>query len=430
MILWLYGLLLYLLLPIFLLRLLWRSIRQPDYRCFWQERLGMRALDKADIWIHAVSVGEAHLAIQLIERWWPDSQHAPRLVISCTTPTGRERINSWLTMPRKARVQLCYIPIDIPNVLARVLRTAQPTMLVIMETEVWPGLIAQAHKQGIYTALINARMSARSARGYTRIQPLSRPAFAAFDLVVAQSKADARRLELLGVAGSRCHITENMKLDCKPSYERKHYKALQEQLGKRPIIWTIGSSRVGEEPALLTAIDALLEAYPQALICWAPRHKERSLPIIEAGLANTSHTIQLRSQGRFDTNTTIILVDGWGELALFYALADCVFIGGTLVDTGSQNLIEPALLAKPIISGPSHYNFAQTHTILMQSGGVLAVKDATELTACLLQLTSDTSKCTKIGKLAKTAIQSRQGATQRTIEHLQALYLSNTANTT
>ena len=429
MILWLYGLLLYLLLPAFLLRLLWRSIRQPEYRYFWQERLGMRALDKADIWIHAVSVGEAHLATHLIEHWWQDITQAPRLVISCSTPTARARISNWCKEHDKAKIQLCYIPIDIPNVVARVLRTASPAMLLIMETEVWPGLVSQAHKQGIQTALINARMSARSARGYTRAQALLRPAFSVFDLVLAQSKADARRLKLLGVERNKCHITESMKFDFSTSYQNTQYKKLQTQIGKRPIIWTIGSSRAGEEQALLAAIDALLAKHPRALVCWAPRHKERSLPIIKTALANASHRMDLRSQGTLGKNSNIVLIDSWGELGLFYALADCVFIGGTLVDTGSQNLIEPALLAKPIISGPSHYNFAQAHRILAQSGGLLAVKNATELISCLLQLASDTSKCTKLGKQAQTAIQSRQGATQRTIKYLQAMYPDNTTST-
>ena len=422
MILRLYALLLYLLTPAFLFRLLWRSVRQPEYRNFWQERLGMRALDKADIWIHAVSVGEVHLAIHLIEHWWQDSTQYPRLIISCTTPTGRERISSWRKRSGHINVQICYIPIDIPGVIARVLRTAKPAMLLIMETEVWPGMISQAHKQGIKTALINARMSVSSARGYTKVKFLLNPIFSCLDLVLAQSKADAQRLQCLGVNSSKCYITDSMKFDFKASYDKIKYKSLQTQIGKRPVIFTIGSSRSGEEQALLAAIDALLKKHPKALICWAPRHKELSFPIIEEHLANKGDKVSLRSQNQFDENTSLLLIDSWGELALFYALADCVFIGGTLVDTGSQNLIEPALLAKPIISGPSHYNFAQAHKALMPSGGLLTVKDTQALIDCLLRLADDTSKCVKLGKLAQNAIQSRRGATNRTIEHLQKLY--------
>ena len=412
----LYSIFLTLLLPLLLLRLIWRSIGQPAYRHHWRQRLGFAQLPQSNIWIHAVSVGEAHLALHLIEHWCPDGT----VIISCTTATGRSRITHWQKQHPQAQLYCTYLPFDVPILMSRVLRQTRPEILLIMETEVWPGLLDAASTLGIPTALINARLSKRSAAGYKKVAHLIRPAFSSFDFVLAQTRNDARRLACFG--SNHCHVTGTMKCDFSVDYQHQQLDRLRQSMGTRDCVWTIGSSRFGEEEQLLNAIDQLIKKCPNALICWAPRHWEKSERIIIKHLEQKGYLFDRYSSQAADTNTNVLLIDTFGDIPLFYAYADFVFIGGTLVNTGSQNVIEPALLAKTIISGPSHYNFALAHKVLKKAGALVVVTDQQRLNQTVLDLARDTSQRIKRGEAGKKAIQSCRGATATTINYLQQLY--------
>ena len=417
----LYSILLTLLLPLLLLRLLWRSIEQPAYRHHWRQRLGLAQLPQSDIWIHAVSVGEAHLALHLIEHWRPDGT----IIISCTTATGRSRITHWQQQHPQVQLYCTYLPFDLPIMMSRALRQTRPSMLLIMETEIWPRLLNTASTLAIPTALINARLSKRSAAGYKKVTHLICPAFSSFNLVLTQTRDDARRISCLGA--KHCHVTGTMKCDFSVSYPQQQLNKIRQSMGQRECVWTIGSSRLGEEQLLLNAIDKLVQKHPNALVCWAPRHWQKSEQTIIKHLADKGYLFDKYSCQTADTQTNVLLIDTFGDIPLFYAYADFVFIGGTLVNTGSQNIIEPALLAKTIISGPSHYNFTLAHKVLKKSGALVLVTDQQTLHQTVLDLARDKSQCTKRGEAGKKAIQSCRGATATTINYLQQLYTTRIA---
>lgn len=402
-----YSLIFYLATPLILLRLLWRARKQPAYLQHLGERFGFYGEKPAQplIWVHAVSVGETRAAQPLIEalqKSWPDH----RILLTGMTPTGRA---AGLEVYGDSVIQ-AYLPYDIPVTVNRFFRHFSPVFGVLMETEVWPNLLAAAQVQKVPVVLANARLSARSARGYGRIAGLVRPAFAAFKAVAAQTAQDAQRLGEQGVLSPE--VCGNLKFDVTPADEKlalgQHWRSL---LGKRPV-WLAASTREGEETLVLNAWRIM--AQPNALLVLVPRHPQRFNEVAALLAAEGINCIR-RGEGLPDASTQVWLGDSMGEMAAYFALADFAFIGGSLLPLGGQNLIEAAACGCPVLVGPHTFNFTQATEDAIAAGAAKRVLDADALGRQAGELFSDPDQLAKMRQSAVAFAAAHRGATAKTV---------------
>lgn len=379
----LYTLVFHLLLPLVLVRLLWRSLRAPEYRLRWRERLGLAApLQQGGLWVHAVSVGETLAAAPLVNAWREAHPGEPVLVTTMT-PTGSARVQAlWGN-----RVNHCYAPYDLPWAWALFFRRIRPRVLVIMETELWPNMLTAAHARGIPVVLANARLSERSARGYARASWLTRPMLQHLSLVAAQDEAAAERFVGLGIPADRVRITGSLKFDFTPPEGLQAQAALLRerwQLDGRPVL-VAASTHEGEDELLLSAFAGLRERHPQALLILVPRHPERfdsvARLVREHGLALARRS----QQEAVVAETSVFLGDTMGELLLWYAMADVAFVGGSMLPVGGHNMLEPIALDVPTVSGPHVFNFQAIADELV-SDGALQLVPADRLAGAVAQL--------------------------------------------
>ncbi len=413
----LYSLLLSLLLPLLLLRLLWRSRRLPSCRQRLGERLGLvlPALQPGGIWIHAVSVGESIAAAPLVEALLARYPQYPVTVTSMTL-TGSQRIRALFG----DRVQHCYLPYDLPWAAGRFLARLQPRLAIIMETELWPNYLQQCARRRIPLVLANARLSARSASGYARIGALVRPMLQALDWIAAQSTADAARFCQLGARPEGVSVTGSIKFDqpadpALPARARQWRE--QAQSLQRPT-WIAASTHAGEEEQVLAAHRQLLAVCPDALLILVPRHPERFAAV--AGLCHQAGLCTLlRSSGRpLTTGHQVLLGDSMGELPFLYALADWAFVGGSLVARGGHNLLEPAALGLPLLSGPHLFNFQAIAGQLQDAGALALVADGPALTAAVQQLALQPAR-RQAGRAGQAVVDASRGALQRLLDGLE-----------
>lgn len=401
----LYSLCFFLALPLIWLRLLWRARRQPDYLHHLGERHGFfpPRPDGPLIWVHAVSVGETRAIQPLVEALldrYPDS----RILLTGMTPTGRATGRDIYG----ERVFQCYLPYDLPFTVDRFFRHFSPRFGVLMETEVWPNLLAAARRHAVPVLLANARLSARSARGYQRFAPLARPAFAALSGVAAQTATDAGRLQALGAAP--VEICGNLKFDVAPAADKLALgRAWRATIGERPV-WLAASTREGEEALLLAA---WRQALPTgALLILVPRHPQRFDEV--ADLCRTAgFAIERRSYGLPQKDTEIWLGDSMGEMAAYYAAADLAFIGGSLLPLGGQNLIEAAACGCPVLIGPHTFNFAQATDDALAAGAARRVGSAEALVGAVRQLLQAADERAAMQGAAQAFAAAHRGATAR-----------------
>ena len=410
---WLYSLALYLLLPAIFVRLAWRARRQPEYLANLGERFAVYADGRRPkngknrlIWVHAVSVGETRAAQPLVEALqarWP----AHRILLTGMTPTGRAAGAEVFG----ERVIQAYLPYDLPDAVDRFFRHFAPEFGVLMETEIWPNLLAAARRHEIPLLLVNARLSERSARGYRRFAALVRPAFASLAAVAAQSEADAARLAALGAAPVA--VCGNLKFDVVPAPERLALgQSWRTALAGRPV-WLAASTREGEEALLLDAWQR--HAGSDALLVLVPRHPQRFAEVAEL-LAARGLAWRRRSEGLPDAGTAVWLGDSMGEMAAYYAFADLAFIGGSLLPLGGQNLIEAAACGCPVLVGPHTFNFQRATEDALAAGAAQRVADADALMLTVDRLFSE--KTTSLAAMRAAAGEfaaAHRGATQRTL---------------
>lgn len=414
----LYSALLYLATPLVLTRLLLRSRHAPAYRRRWAERFALIPPTSGHpIWIHAVSVGETIAAIPLIERLLQRHPGIP-IVITTTTPTGSQRVRALLG----ERVLLYYAPYDLPDVVARFFRRMQPRLVIIMETEIWPNLLAAARCRGIPVVLANARLSARSAAGYRRIACLLRSALGAFHAIAAQSAADARRFRALGAPAARIQISGNMKFDLEISAARiAAGRKLRAELGRQRPVWIAASTHRGEEALVLEAQRGIRARLPQALLILVPRHPERFAAVAALCRLNGMETAR-RSTGECVRPTAqVYLADTMGELAQLYAAADVAFVGGSLVPAGGHNVLEPAALGIPVLVGPHVFNCAEIIARIETEEGLSRVADPASLAEAVIALLTDERRRHALGERARRQVEANKGAQQRLYELIQTL---------
>lgn len=418
-----YSLLFYLATPLLFLRLLWRSLRSPAYLKRWAERFalyGSGRPGKADVVFHAVSVGEVHAAVPLIDLLLATNP-ALGILVTTMTPTGSARVGAMLG----DRVQHVYLPYDYPGAASRFLDRVTPALLVIMETELWPNLINGCARRGIKVVLANARLSEKSLASYRRFAGLARSMLQQLHQVSVQSVMDGERLQALGLPADRITLAGSMKYDLVPDAgqaARAHKD--RAAVGDRPV-WIAVSTRsadgVAEEAQVLAAFRQVLNNLPGTLLVLVPRHPERFDAVF--GLASgLGFTVARRSrEGLPAPGHQVWLGDSMGEMQYYLGLADVAFVGGSLVPTGCQNIIEPAAMGLPVISGPSLYNFQAASDVLREAGGMRVVKDETELAQCVTDLLVDESKRAAMGRAALAAVNANQGATDRNLALVSGL---------
>lgn len=419
---YLYSAILYLLSPLFIVYLLWRSRRAPAYRERWAERFGFYELKPAQrpIWIHAVSVGEAQAAVPLIDKLRERYPEHPVLVTT-TTPTGSARVREALGDD----VMHVYAPYDLPCAVGRFMNHMQPVIAIIMETEIWPNIFHHCAQRKVPTILANARMSARSAAGYRKLGKFMQGVMGSIDTVAAQTQDDAARLIGLGVKPENMHIIGSVKFDVHiPASLKEQAEVLRRDWGASRSIWIAASTRQGEEESILDAYAQVKHAEPDALLVLVPRHPERFDGV--AGLCEKrGFTLMRRSEHRHcESETDIYLGDSMGELLLFYAASDIAFIGGSLVDAGGQNPIEAAALGLPIIIGPSFYNFTGIIRMLRESDAVCMVKDSEQLAARVLDCFRNPNLRHQQGENARGVVKRNKGALEKLLKLIDKAGLS------
>jgi 3-deoxy-D-manno-octulosonic-acid transferase len=415
-----YTLLLHLALPLIALRLALRARKAPAYARRINQRFsfGLPAMKPGGIWVHAVSVGESIAAAPMIRALQARYPELP-ITVTCMTPTGSERIQALFG----DSVQHCYLPYDMPWAAARFLDHTQPRLAVVMETELWPNHIHQCAKRGVPVALANARLSERSARGYARFGKLTAPMLAELSLIAVQTQAEAQRFLDLGARPDCVEVTGSIKFDLKIDAEllqRATGLRHQWQAEQRPV-WIAASTHAGEDEIILAAHRQLLATRADALLILVPRHPERFNSVHELCL-NHGLTTRRRSTGEaLQPGDQVLLGDTMGELLFLYALADIAFVGGSLVANGGHNLLEPAALGKPVLSGPHLFNFLEIAAQLREAGALSEVENAEQLAARVDMLLEQPGEMQRMSQAGLAVLKANQGALERLLEGLRRL---------
>ena len=412
-----YSLALYLALPLIIGRMLWRSRQASAYRGRLPERLGF--VDPAPafggIWVHAVSVGETIAVAPVIEALLARYPQLP-ITVTSTTPTGSERVRSLFG----DRVHHCYVPWDTPDAVHRFLQRCRPSIAVFVETEIWPNTVMACRSRGIACVLLNARMSEKSAAAYRKMSWLSQPVLAAFDLIAAQAEADAKRFIEIGASAQAVQVCGSVKFDvalpetliAEAAELRSEWAAFQ-----RPI-WIAASTHDGEDEAVLSAHQQLLSSHAEALLILVPRHPERFDQVAQL-VDDKGLQSKRRSLGESpDDSTQVFIADSMGEMMLWFGMSDVAFIGGSLVERGGHNPLEPAVWSVPVISGPHVFNFQTIYQQLDDAGAVAWVQDDNELGRQLERWFERPDDAVGVGAAGQSVVAANRGALERQLTAL------------
>jgi len=418
----LYRILLWLALPVVPLRLWWRSRREPGYG----ERIGERfgrpatAIPKGGVWFHAVSAGEAIAAAPLIEALADEFPALPFLV-TAMTPTGSEQVIRRLG----DKVAHCYAPYDFPFAVRAFFDAARPRLLILVETELWPNLIGEAHRRGVPALLVNARLSERSARGYGRIPKLAETVLGQLRVIGCQYPDHAQRFQDLGADPHKVVTTGSVKFDIAlPADHPGEVAALRAalRLADRPV-WIAASTHAGEEASVLQAHQQVRERLPGACLVLVPRHPIRSGEVLKMATNRGCSAASLSLPP--SKPVEVVVGDRMGALQTLYGLSQVAFIGGSLVPRGGHNPIEAALCGQPLLMGPSDFNFTEVAAAFAKGRCLTRVGNASELAGAVLKLLGDASVRHQAGQRALGVVRRNVGALAKTKallrEHIRAV---------
>lgn len=413
-----YTLLLRLLTPLVLLRLGWKGMKNRDYWHRWPQRFGYFSAPplRQPLWLHAVSVGEFQAAIPFIRKLLQDQpQHS--IVVTTTTPTGSSRVSSTFG----EQVFHVYLPYDLPGAVNRFLDAVQPRLALVMETEIWPNLYHACHRRGIPICVANARLSIHSMQGYQRLRRLTAQTLGYIDCIAAQSETDRQRFLTLGAAADRLRVMGNIKFDLElPAPQLTAGDALRAQFGQR-FVWIAGSTHEGEEIQVLEAHRAIGLSLQRPLLILVPRHPERSNHVATLCQRQGFRVARRSRREAVDAAIDIYLGDTLGEMLTLYRAADLAFVGGSLVPVGGHNLLEPAALGLPVLSGPHLFNFLEISQALSKAAALRKVENPPQLAKIVLQLAADAGARQRMGDAGRTLVSDNRGALQRLCEETRRL---------
>jgi 3-deoxy-D-manno-octulosonic-acid transferase len=415
----LYSLLIYCAVPFAFAAVLWRGLRDRGYWQGLSERFGWggRVSAAPAIWLHAVSLGEMSAAAPLVRALRSRYPENP-LVLTCGTPTGRARARGLFG----DTVDVRFLPYDTTGAVARFLDRVRPRLAVIMETELWPNLFKECERRGVPLVLASARLSAKSVSRYRLLGGLFRGIFSASSLIAAQTALDAERFIAIGAQSARTRVMGNIKFDVELGASAiDQGRELRASFGGARPTWIAGSTHAGEEEQVLAAHEELRGS---TLLILVPRHPDRFRAVADL-LSSRGVRFTRRSSGiPPDAATQVVLADSVGELAALYASADVAFVGGSLVPIGGHNLLEPAALGLPVLTGPYQANGQDIARLLLQQGAALQVADRHELAACLTRLLADPAERQRMGDIGRHIVESNRGSVARLLELIEPLLSS------
>jgi 3-deoxy-D-manno-octulosonic-acid transferase len=395
-------------------------LRLGKYRAGLAQRLGfvpahLKNAKAGSIWVHAVSVGEV-LAVSRLIADLKDAYPATQIFVSTTTATGQR-----LARERFGEAQCFFMPLDLGFAVRAYLKTLQPRLLLLAETEFWPNLLHLTRKRGAAIAIVNARISDRSFPRYRRFRWFFRPVLVNVDLFLTQTAADAERLRQIGAASERLQVSGNLKFDVRPHASSRLAEGLRAATAAGSPTLVFGSTADGEEEVVLEAVRQIHKKFPTAMIVLAPRHPERFDKV--AGLiAGRGIALVRRSSWTASRPLSgcVFLLDSVGELASVYALADVAFVGGSLVPVGGHNILEPAQFGAAIVVGPHTFNFREIISIFEKDDAV-RVATTESLARLLLDLLGNSEDRKRLGQRGKALFDQHAGATARTLQALRPL---------
>ncbi|KAA1151088.1 3-deoxy-D-manno-octulosonic acid transferase [Pseudoalteromonas sp. FUC4] len=392
-----------------------RGKKNQGYRAHFKERFGfvsksLFTTKTKPLVFHCASVGEVLAATPLIKAL-QNAHPNLNILITCNTPTGREQILNQF----KNTVACSYLPIDFPFATARFLKRIKPQALCILETELWPNLMAISHKKNIPVLVINARLSEKSQQGYQKVAKLTHIIMRSITVLASHNKTDAERFIELGLETSKSHVTGSIKFDITPSEEQlaKVLNLKQLYSSNERFVWVAGSTHPVEHELVLSAHQELLKKQPNALLIIAPRHPEQFDKVAEL-LTQSPLSFSRRSQNNYN-NEQVLLADTLGELQCLYGAANVSFIGGSLIRRGGHNPLESAAFSVGVITGPHTYNFNHVYPELIKLKGAVVVDSNDELAKQLITFSQNTKACQTLGIKAAQCVTKNQGAIQKTL---------------
>jgi len=406
-----YSTLFYLALPLILIRLIWRGFKAPDYFKRWNERFGRiprRESKQGLIWVHAVSVGEVEASRPLIkglQERYPEHQ----FLITTMTPTGSARVKSLFA----DTVLHVYLPYDLPFAIKNFLNAMQPQFGVIMETELWPNLILICAEQSIPIVIANARLSARSAIGYQKVSKLSHQMLQSIPLIAAQTHKDRERFIQLGARKEKVHAVGNLKYEISlPASIVERAQSIRAHWGNRPV-FIAASTHEGEEEQVLDAARKIRGQFRDLLLILVPRHPERFDRVAALCRRTGLNTLRRSENKPCSSDIQALVIDTMGELSIFYGAADVAFVGGSLVAHGGHNLLEPAALSRPVITGPHYFNFLEVTKQFLEHHAAIEVKNPEQLADTVIELLKAPQRRAEMGDAGKQLIEQSKGASRR-----------------
>jgi 3-deoxy-D-manno-octulosonic-acid transferase len=410
----LYSAVLYVLAPVTVYHLIWRGFRQPAYFERWNERYARYPGAPVDtpVWVHAVSMGEVNAAAPLVDALLA-ADPSRRILVTTITPTGSARVRAlW-----GDRVEHVYLAYDLSGAVHRFLAHFRPRIALILETELWPNLLFCCRDAGIPAYIVNARLSERSLRGYRALRALLSRALRTLRRVAAQSPGDAERFRRLGAPDDAVVVTGNLKYDIAIDGAAliASGDAFRERIGRRPV-WIAASTHPEEEAPVVAMHQRLRARWPDLLLLWAPRHPERFKPVVQQ-CVDAGWRVATRTLTQWpDADDAVFVVDTLGELQAFYACADVAFVGGSLQAIGGHNLLEPAAVGTPSVTGPHLHNFTDIARQLREAGALRIGDDADAVAAHLEALLDDAGARRAMADAGLRLVREGRGAVRRTLD--------------
>ncbi|MCP4323533.1 MAG: 3-deoxy-D-manno-octulosonic acid transferase [Psychromonas sp.] len=416
-----YTLIIFILSPFLLYSLYKKKQGKPSFKSRWKEHFGFTpALQstKQPIWIHAVSVGEAIAAIPIIKALKKTNPETP-ILVTTTTSTGAEQVAKLGQL-----IEHRYMPIDFPFAIHGFLKSIQPSEMIIMETELWPNTLHLVAKRGISISVINARLSEKSYLGYQKVQSLFNLISKNLTHVCCQYHDDADRFIALGITKDKVHITGSIKFDIDiTATVIESGKQLRKKLGTNRPIWIAASTHKGEDEKIISAHKSLLKVIPNAILILVPRHPERFNDVFDLCQTEGLSTVKRTNNLDIHNSTQVYLADTMGEMLTLIGAADICFMGGSLLGdkVGGHNILEPAALGKPSLTGPSYFNFQEITQQLLKRKATIICKNEIELEQALIELFQDNKYRATFSQNALNVIEQNRGAVAKTLHKINII---------